>query len=149
MGVCTSQSSEQKVVGDPVKRSLIALKTLPRFLPRIKEGIVIDVYDGDSITVAAELAGEWFRFSVRVRGVDTPEIRTRNIQEKAAAYRARQFVVVQCLHKKVSLVDHVKEKYGRCCARVILPCGSDLAKLLVEKKLGVEYNGGTKKSFEA
>ncbi len=54
---------------------------------------VVSVYDGDTMTVDAELwAGLTARTTVRVAGVDTPEIRGECSAEKAQALRARDFV---------------------------------------------------------
>ena len=50
--------------------------TIP-FIPPITHGKVIKVYDGDTITIAALLPYEnskLYRFSVRINGIDCPEI---------------------------------------------------------------------------
>ena len=46
------------------------------------EVYVKDVYDGDTITVAFPFGDKMFSWNCRLTGVDTPEIRTRNKQEK-------------------------------------------------------------------
>ena len=54
---------------------------------------VVSVYDGDTMTVgAAPWPGLTARTSVRVAGVDTPEIRGKCQAEKDLAVRARDFV---------------------------------------------------------
>jgi endonuclease YncB( thermonuclease family) len=58
-------------------------------LPDIKYGQVIKVYDGDTITIATPLFNgdevphiETYRFNIRLRGINTPELRTKNNQER-------------------------------------------------------------------
>ena len=65
--------------------------TIP-FIPPVTAGFVIKVYDGDTITVAARLPyadSPLYRFPVRLRGIDSPEIRGKTPAERAAAVAAR------------------------------------------------------------
>ena len=58
--------------------------TIP-FIPPLTMGKVIKVYDGDTITIASKMPFEnspYYRFSVRLKGIDCPEIRTKNMEEK-------------------------------------------------------------------
>ena len=51
--------------------------TIP-FIPPISGGVVIKVYDGDTITIASKLPykkSPLYRFSVRLNGIDSPEIK--------------------------------------------------------------------------
>ena len=65
----------------------------PKFaLPREMPCKVVDVYDADTCQVAVQLFGPDAppsRFAVRLIGMDTPEIRSRNALEKRAAKAAR------------------------------------------------------------
>ena len=146
MGIC---SCIEKTQGEENLFGLTSpqLKKLPRFIPKIQSGLVIHVYDGDTITVAAKLNNELFKFSVRVLGVDTPEIKGSSASEKRAAIKARDFVRTLLLDKVVHLRNHVREKYGRVCASVILEDGRDLSEILIQQNLGVSYGGGTKIAF--
>ena len=113
------------------------------FLPNIKFCKCIKVYDGDTITVAADLNGEWYRFSVRIKNLDTPEIRTTNAEEKEIAIIARDTLRELILGEIVELKNISREKYGRLLADVV---SGDIncAEWLIGKKLGVEYDGGRK-----
>ena len=62
------------------------------FVPPISGGQVIKVYDADTITIAAKIDipnSPLYRFSVRLNGVDAPEIHGKNhrlpIERKAEA----------------------------------------------------------------
>ena len=69
------------------KVDTIDTKPLPKwddtvvFVPPITDGIVIKVYDGDTITLAQKLPYEnspLFRFAIRLNGIDSPEIKTKH-----------------------------------------------------------------------
>ena len=123
--------------------------TIP-FVPPINEGIVIKVYDGDTITIAAKLPykeSPMYRFSVRLNGIDCPEIKGETESEKECAQIAKQLITDLALQKVVTLKNVQTEKYGRILADVYVG-DIHLNALLVEKKLAVKYDGGTKKSPE-
>jgi endonuclease YncB( thermonuclease family) len=120
--------------------------TIPFTVP-INGGKVIKVYDGDSITIAAKLPFEnslLYRFSVRLNGIDTPEIKGKNEDEKEAAKNARDALSKLILNKYVSLKNVDNEKYGRILADVYLD-ELHINDWLVKERYAVRYDGGTKK----
>ena len=46
-------------------------------------------YDGDTVHAVMDVFGKLFKFHCRLNGIDTPEIKTRNMKEKAHAVMAR------------------------------------------------------------
>ena len=93
------------------------------FVPPIKEGEVIKVYDGDTITVASKLPYKeslLYRFSIRLKGIDSAEIKSKNANEKEHAKLARDALSDLILHKKITLRNIGTEKYGRILADVYL-----------------------------
>ena len=55
------------------------------FVVPVKEGKVIKVYDGDTITVQFKLpykSSPLYKISVRLNGIDCPELKTKNDVEK-------------------------------------------------------------------
>ena len=121
--------------------------TIP-FIPPITEGKVVKVYDGDTITIATKLSYEnspYYRFSVRLKGIDCPEMKTKNKDEKECATIARDFLREILMNKMVILKEIELEKYGRILADVYLN-EQNISLLLCEKKLAVKYDGGTKQS---
>ena len=121
--------------------------TIP-FIPPITEGKVVKVYDGDTITIATKLPYEnspYYRFSVRLKGIDCPEMKTKNKDEKECATIARDFLREELMNKIVILKEIELEKYGRILANVYLN-EQNMSLLLCEKKLAVKYDGGTKQS---
>ena len=109
---------------------------------------VISVYDGDTITVEADVwPGMTWSGSVRVDGVDTPEIRGRCEKEIRMAIAARDFVREKA-GEKIALLNVKRGKYaGRVIADVQLANGKDLAQALIEAGLGRPYDGGARKSW--
>ena len=109
---------------------------------------VLSVYDGDTVKVEAAMwPGLAWTGSVRVEGVDTPEIRGRCEGEKRKAVAARDFVRKQ-VGKRVTLVDVKKGKYaGRVVARIRLADGTDLTELLIRAKHGRPYDGGRRRGW--
>jgi endonuclease YncB( thermonuclease family) len=114
----------------------------------ITGGIVIKVYDGDTITIASKLpydSSPLYRLSVRLNGIDTPEIKGKGVsdEEKEAAILARDFVSNLVLNKFVRLENIQSEKYGRILADVYIG-DIHLNELLIKERYAVKYDGGTK-----
>ena len=89
--------------------------------PPIDKGMVVKIYDGDTITIAAKLpysSSPLYRFSVRLNGIDTPELHTKNLEEKEMAENARDALKMQIMNKEVELKNTKTEKYGRLLADV-------------------------------
>ena len=124
----------------------IETKLLPPFVAPITCGRVIKVYDGDTITIAAYLPyqeSSLYKFSVRIDGIDCPEMRSKNPSEKKVAVIARNILSKKIMGEMVQLVDVKTEKYGRLLAKVMHnneSCGA----MLIESRLAVPYDGGTK-----
>ena len=121
-------------------------KGLAAYIPEISSGRVIDVYDGDTFTIAGRVAynPSLFKFSVRIRGIDTPEKRTKDDNEKFVALKAQAFVENIILGNMVELHGVATDKYGRLLADVTCK-GRNIADELIAKRMAVAYDGGTKK----
>jgi len=124
-------------------------ETIP-FIPPVTGGKVIKVYDGDTITIATTLPFRdnpetVYRFSVRLLGIDTPEIRTKCDEEREIAKLAKQKLSERCLGKMVTLTEVATEKYGRLLANIHLqPDDPTLNKWMVYQRFAVSYGGGPK-----
>ena len=127
---------------NPVK---LSTKSIP-FIPPITEGQVINVYDGDTITIVSKLpydASPLYRFSVRLAGIDCAEIKGKTERERELAQEAK-FALQKLILNKVVVLKNVKnEKYGRVLADVYL---GDLHvnQWLLDNKYAVQYSGGKK-----
>jgi len=110
---------------------------------------VVKVYDGDTFTVEAfPWPGITAKASVRVDGVDTPEIRGKCEAEKRKAREARDFVKDLILGKIVFLNNVKHGKYaGRVVASVVLNSREKLEDKIISQGLGREYHGGTREGW--
>ena len=107
-------------------------------------------YDGDTITV--NLKGQHPLFGkdigVRVKGVDTPEIKGKTQCEKEKAKAAKEYVSKRLKSaSSINLVNVSRGKYFRIVADVIVD-GENLADGLISKGFAVYYDGGRKPSSD-
>lgn len=109
-------------------------------------GIIVSVHDGDTMTVSIPgvppLLGDVI--SIRVRGIDTPEMHDRRPDIQALAVQARDLVRGWCsIGSSVALHNVGRGKYFRIVATPI--CGDvDVAAELLKVGLAHPYDGGTK-----
>ena len=117
------------------------------------------VLDGDTIDVTIDLGFDLFKKErVRVAGVDTPEKRTRDLEEKALGIDATNWLKEKLegalagdddLVIRTELVGGVG-KYGRLLGWLYLGDGDmSLNEAMIEEGYAWAYDGGTKqKNFE-
>ena len=116
------------------------------FIPPIQFAKVIKVYDGDTITVAAKLpfeASPIYRFSVRLRGIDSPEIKGATKTECELAIQARDALHTLLFGQIIELRRNGKEKYGRLLADIYYK-EIHVNQWMVENGHAVCYDGGKK-----
>ena len=109
------------------------------------------VVDGDTVDVTVDLGFD-IHHSARVRmmGIDTPESRTRNLEEKALglASKARLKELLKGQKIKIETSKEGKGKFGRILADVIV-CNKDGTEIncnqrLIEEGHARPYFGGKK-----
>lgn len=125
----------------------ITWKTAIPYIPPVREGKVIKVYDGDTITIATILPNTTdktvYRFSVRLLGIDSAEIKGSTFAEKECAIKARDALTKKIMGKMIVLKNVSLEKYGRVLADVY--CDEvHINGWMLENGLAVAYDGGTK-----
>ena len=115
----------------------------------IKE--VVKVVDGDTIDVLIDLGFDLTKKErIRLAGIDTPESRTRNLEEKKMGLEAKEYLqnkLDNC--KKLRVKTEKDGKYGRMLGWLH---GNDenINNIMVTEGYAWEYDGGTKeKSLEA
>ena len=140
------------------------------------EGKVVYVYDCDTVHIVFVINGQFVKYNCRLLGIDSPEICPKNVkdltkreQEIACAIKSRNWLITQVtglvpsdkITKKeikelcgksrqlVWVKCHDFDKYGRLLVELFANKSDtvSLNKLMVEKHLAVEYDGGTKKEF--
>ncbi len=108
--------------------------------------IYVRNYDGDTITFNLPglhpIIGE--KISIRVNGIDTPEIKGKCEKEKCDAQQAKDMVAdILKDAERVDLRNMKRGKYFRIAAEVIVD-GENLADMLIEAGMAVKYDGGKK-----
>ena len=125
---------------------LLAREPLPGPVP----ATVLRVIDGDSLVVRATIwLGQELETTVRLLGVDTPELRGDCGQERSLATRSRAFTAgLAATGAEISLSDIQLGKFaGRVLARVETAGGVDIGQALIDAGLARIYSGGRRLSW--
>lgn len=125
----------------------ITWKDCKPYVPDVICGKVIKVYDGDTITIASKLQNSTdetiYRFSVRLSGIDSAEMKSKNEIERLHAIRSRDALSSIAFGKMVVLKNVSIEKYGRLLADVYYN-NIWLNDWMLKNNYAVPYDGGTK-----
>lgn len=125
---------------------------------------VVNVHDGDTYTLILNIFNSFYKFKVRLNGIDTCELSSKNETLHNLGNNAKNKVlkllgidvpidfklsrndVIKKLDEKCILV-RVKcgefDKYGRLLCDVFIN-NISLAEILINEKLAIRYDGGTK-----
>ena len=120
------------------------------------KAVVDRVVDGDTIDVTVDLGfSVWKKMRVRMEGINTPESRTRDLEEKKRGLAAKDRLksILEFNNNKCILKVSGVGKYGRALATVLVESLSplngkdgitliDVNKQLIEEGHAVEYWGG-------
>jgi micrococcal nuclease len=111
------------------------------------------VVDGDTIDCVLDLGFSILhKCRVRLYGIDTPESRTRDLDEKARGKLASKFLEDSINNgKQVILRSELKDskgKYGRVLGSIVVD-DLDINQAMVAQNLAVKYFGQSKADVEA
>ena len=109
----------------------------------IKPEQVVEVYDGDTFKIDLEGLAPIFgeKLSIRVKGIDTPEMRGTSEEVKALAVQARALTEDTLKGaQRIELRNPERGKYFRIVAEVWVD-GKTLASMLKDKGLAKDYDG--------
>tara|TARA_R100000388_G_C7137216_1_gene108238 strand:- start:162 stop:581 length:420 start_codon:yes stop_codon:yes gene_type:complete len=113
---------------------------------------VTRIVDGDTVDANIDLGFDISYFSrIRLFGIDTPESRTRNKDEKLRGLLAKEYIVNALANGKEIVVKTALEKkgkYGRVLGSLVVD-GLDLNQDMIAKHLAVAYHGQSKADIEA
>jgi micrococcal nuclease len=103
------------------------------------------VVDGDTIDVNIDLGFDiWHKGRIRMAGIDTPESRTRNKEEKVLGLAAKARLKELLKTKKITIqCTKEKGKFGRILADV-LANDVNINKQLMDEGHARPYQGGKK-----
>ena len=123
-------------------------ETKDPYIYRIKS--VLKVVDGDTIDASIDLGFD-ISLSKRIRlaGIDTPESRTRNLEEKALGLESKEWLKKALEDAKDILIKTEKpdstEKYGRIIGHLFInDQETSLNNQMIDEGYALEYEGGKK-----
>ena len=111
------------------------------------EAYVWECYDGDTMkaivtipTVPKRSPIHKVKITCRLYGIDTPERRTKDLNEKRMANLARDALCHKILNKTIKITIDGIDKYGRILAKI-----PEVEEYLLSNNYGYPYKGGSKK----
>ena len=119
--------------------------------------VVTKVIDGDTIDVEIQLGFNVILYKQRIRlhGIDTPESRTRNLEEKARGLLSKQYMLDNApVGSTITLQSLGKGKFGRILGNIwsegdeVNP-DTSINKRMCLDGFAVAYFGGSKDELEA
>ena len=128
-------------------------------------GRLIDVYDGDTIKVILPAFNSYYKFTLRLNGIDTCEMKSKQLEIKHYAIKARNKILELITNNtQVNTKKEIKEllesnvyliwveclesdKYGRVLANIYKDKDTiSISDILLEENLAYKYSGKTKLS---
>jgi endonuclease YncB( thermonuclease family) len=112
----------------------------------VTDAKVVRVYDGDTIHVVFHYFGKFYKWIGRIAHVDTPELRTKNLDEKKKGYEVRDKLRELILGKVVKLTCQEFDKYGRLLLDIQIG-DIKVDEWLISNGYAKKYEGGTKEKW--
>ena len=117
---------------------------------------VVHIVDGDTVDVDIDLGfGVWMKKQrIRLYGIDTPESRTRDLEEKKYGLAAKEFLTGMLDDEAGIILKTYKDKegkFGRILGelwRTTNYADQSINEYMVEKHHAVRYFGQSKKDIE-
>lgn len=118
---------------------------------------VLEIYDGDTLTVGFRYNGGFWKSPVRIYGIDAPEMKPRRQgrsiesieQEKAAAVKSRDFLhqLIYDQIVRLDICDKATDKYGRLMGAIFFR-NENVAEKMIKTGHARRYYGDKKVEFE-
>lgn len=127
---------------------------------------LIDILDGDTITCILPFLNKFFKFHIRLEGIDTCEMKSKNELLQKKAIKAKNFVLNKLTDESFeestsrhNIQKYLKEniviiwieckhfdKYGRLLGNIysLSDTCTSISEHLIENKLAYKYHGDTK-----
>ncbi len=158
MGACIScciksnpQSNYIMSATDLLER--IDPKTVPKvpFQDKIIYARIEEIYDGDTVKIIVLFGDTPVRFSLRILGIDTPEIKHaegRLPEENKAAIKVRDYMRSLFPKSIAKICIRDWDKYGgRVLGELFLETGENVAEILIHGGWARPYHGEKKKAW--
>ena len=109
------------------------------------EAKTLRVVDGDTVDAMVDLGfNTWKKVRIRMYGINAPESRTRDLEEKKKGLvaKARLIEILNEVNNEFILISHGVGKFGRCLGEILINNKNSVNKQLIKEGHGVEYHGG-------
>ncbi|MDC6464806.1 thermonuclease family protein [bacterium] len=102
------------------------------------------VVDGDTVDALVDLGFDtWKKVRIRMVGINTPESRTRDLEEKKRGLAAKDRLIELLGDGYFILQSHGVGKYGRCLGELFVK-EININQQLITEGHAVEYYGGAR-----
>lgn len=112
---------------------------------------IVKIIDGDTFDCIMDLGFDvLLEARVRMAGIDTPESRTRDLEEKKFGLLAKEWLI-EHLNDDIIIstqLDNEKGKFGRVLGTVWAE-GTNINEKMIEEHMAVRYHGQAKSDVEA
>lgn len=110
---------------------------------------ILNIYDGDTVTIGFILNGTRYKGLCRIEGIDCAEIKSKNTEEKEFAIQTKEYLTQLILGKIIWATFTKNDKYGRFLAKFKLNKNDKISldEKLISEGYGYCYNGQKKKIF--
>ena len=122
---------------DPFGLESLTLVECQPFLPAVSVAKCLKVLSGETFLIGVFVGDVPSRFTVRLAGIATAEMRSKVKAEKALAKHARDTLHRLMHNRLVRIVITNLDKYGRLYARVSIGDVEDVSEYLVQQHLAV------------
>ena len=111
---------------------------------------IVKIIDGDTFDCIMDLGFDvLLEARVRMAGIDTPESRTRDLEEKKFGLLAKEWLISR-LNDDIIIsteLDNEKGKFGRILGTVWAE-GTNINEKMIEEHMAVRYHGQAKSDIE-
>lgn len=102
------------------------------------------VVDGDTVDALVDLGFDtWKKVRIRMMGINTPESRTRDLEEKKRGLAAKDRLIELLGDGDCILQSHGVGKYGRCLGELFVK-DMNINQQLITEGHAVAYHGGAR-----
>ena len=112
---------------------------------------IVKIIDGDTFDCIMDLGFDvLLEARVRMMGIDTPESRTRDLEEKKFGLLAKEYLTEKLAKEDIIVtteVDNEKGKFGRILGWVWAD-GINVNKQMIDENMAVAYHGQSKDDIE-
>lgn len=116
---------------------------------------VNEVIDGDTVDIDLDLGFNIILSNQRIRmaGIDTPESRTTNAEEKSRGLLSKKKLAEKLpknswIKIRTQKQDSNDDKFGRILGEFIIDDGTNVNKWMIENNYAVAYNGENKELIQ-